>query len=158
MIWIFFEFTATQILREIKFWCHQTVEKCQSCQFLRSWIVIFSRFSNFSTTNIPNFKVQSFQNWQIWHFWTFSIHQNLISRKIWVAVELSNFNKVKALTSHFESFWSIVFGGNFWIKVGNTGLGNFSWQKWFFWKLHWWLISFGCYSMEGFAPFLVEHS
>ena len=30
----------------------------------------------------------------------------LISRKIWVAVKLSNFNKV--LTSHFESFWSIV--------------------------------------------------
>ena len=34
------------------------------------------------------------------------IHQNLISREIGLAVKLSQ--KSQALTSHFESFWSIV--------------------------------------------------
>ena len=63
--------------------------------------------SNCQVPNVPNFKVQSHQNCQKWHFWTVWIHQNVISRKIWVTVKWSNFIS-QALTSHFESFWSIV--------------------------------------------------
>ena len=40
-------------------------------------------------------------------FLTFWIPQNLILCKIWVAVKII-FQQSQALTSHFESFWSIV--------------------------------------------------
>ena len=40
-------------------------------------------------------------------FWNVWICPNLISHKIWVAVKFSNFYS-QSLTSHFESFWSIV--------------------------------------------------
>ena len=55
-------------------------------------------FSKFELLSRPKFtKNSKFRvlNCQKWHFWTVGIHQNLISRKIWVVVNRSNFNKVK---------------------------------------------------------------
>ena len=61
--------------------------------------------SNFQVAKLPKFNVQCLWNCHKWLFWTVWIRQNVISRKIGVAVKSSNF---QALTSHFESFWSIV--------------------------------------------------
>ena len=88
----FDQFTATQILREIKFG-----------EFKRSKMVNFDNYrgSEFWFWEIwATFKSKIYQNskfslWfcQKWPFWTVWIHQNLILRKIEVAVKWSNFNK-----------------------------------------------------------------
>ena len=58
-------------------------------------ILIWVNLSNFQVPNLLKFKVQSLWNCQKWHFRTFWNHQNLISRKIWLAEKWSNFDKVK---------------------------------------------------------------
>ena len=73
----FDDFAITQILREIKYWQIQTVQKVIYVKF-RVW-------------NCPK-----------WHLWTVWIHQNLISRKIGVAVKWSNVNKVKPFWKFLE--------------------------------------------------------
>ena len=91
----FDHFTATQILREIKFWWIHTVPRCYFCQFQRIWILILVYLGSFQVLNLPKFKFQSFQNCQKWHFWTVWICQNCSSRKIGAVVKWSNCNKVK---------------------------------------------------------------
>ena len=55
----FDNFTATQILCEIKFWWIQTVQKCYIYQFWRFWILILVNLSNFQVPNLLKFKVES---------------------------------------------------------------------------------------------------
>ena len=54
----FDNFTATLILREIKLWRVQTVQKCHFWQFWKFQTLIFSRFEPLSSPNLPNFQVQ----------------------------------------------------------------------------------------------------
>ena len=80
-IWLFYrhsDFTWNQILAN---------SKCYFWQFERFWILISLNLSNLQIPNLPKFKVQSLWNCQKWHFWTVWICQNLISRKIRVAVK-----------------------------------------------------------------------
>ena len=48
--------------------------------------------SNFQVPKLPKFNVQCLWNCHKWLFWTVWIRQNVISRKIGVAVKSSNFN------------------------------------------------------------------
>ena len=80
--------------------------KSHNGKFKRSKNVIDSNFRNAellilvnlgleSCSNVLNRKIRNLWSCQKQHFWTVWIHQNLISRKIGVAVKLSNFNNVK---------------------------------------------------------------
>ena len=64
--------------------------------FRDSELWIFGEFGTWKLLKLTNIKIQKLWNCQLWHFWNIWIRKNLISRKI------------GALTSHFESFWSIV--------------------------------------------------
>ena len=63
--------------------------------FIDSELWIFGKFRTWKLLKFTKIKIENLKNCQKWHFWTVWICQNLISRKIWVAVKWSNFNKVK---------------------------------------------------------------
>ena len=90
----FVDFTPTAILREIKVWWIQTVQKVIFGNFRYSELLILVNFGLESCSNLLKIKIQSLWSCHKWHFLTVWIRQNLISHKIGVAIRLSNFNKV----------------------------------------------------------------
>ena len=71
-----------------------------------------ANLSNFQVPNLSKFKDQRLWNCYTWQFWTVWICQNLISRKIWVAVKWSNFNKV----SLNFTFWKFL-EHSAWVRI-----------------------------------------
>ena len=93
------DFTWNQIL---------TISNCPKISFLAILKVLNLDFSQFEQLTSPKCtKIQSSEslNWQKWHVW---IHHNLISHKNWSGRKIIKFQQSQVLTSHFESFWSIV--------------------------------------------------
>ena len=76
--------------------------------FIDSELWIFGKFRTWKLLKFTKIKIENLKNCQKWRFLTVWIRQNWISRKIWVLVKWPNF-KCQALTSHFASFWSIVY-------------------------------------------------
>ena len=88
----------------VKFWQIQMVKKCHFWLFYRFWISIFSKFEPFLKSQIyqnSKFGVSEIGKWQCL---TFKFCQN------WFQAKLSGKSMLVlwTLTSHFESFWSIV--------------------------------------------------
>ena len=84
----FYNFTATQILRGIEFWKNWNIKKCNFDSFkdFRLWILVI--FSIEKLLKFTKIKILTLQNCQKSQFLNVSIHHNLISCKIWVAVKL----------------------------------------------------------------------
>ena len=110
--------TATQILREIQFWRIQTVQKWHFWQFQRLRTFNLGKFGTWKLLKLTKNQNSEPLKLPKWHFWTVWICQNMISRKIAVAVKWSKFNKVK------PNF-------TFWKFLEHSGLLNIgSFQKW----------------------------
>ena len=94
----FDHFTATQILRENKFWWIQKVQNCYFClEVLNFDISKFYQISKFRVSKLPKMTFLDFLNLPKLDF-----KQNLSGSK------MIKFQQSQALTSHFESFLSIV--------------------------------------------------
>ena len=91
---VYDHFTATQILYEIKFWRIQTVQKCCFWQSLRCQVYQKSKFRVSKVAKNDIFG--PFELAEIWFL------LNLSGGK------MIKFEQSQALTSQFESFWSIV--------------------------------------------------
>ena len=88
------------ILQPLRFYVKSNLANSNSPKMLilTIWDSEFWFLVNLSTLQVPNllkFKVQSVKSCQKWHLCMVWLYQNLISRKIRVAVKWSNFNKVK---------------------------------------------------------------
>jgi len=101
--------------------------------FLAILEVLNFDFSTFEQLSRPKFtKIQSSESLKLpkWHFWTVWIHPKLITRKIWVAVKSSNFNKVKPYTvPDLPNKGSKLLAGPFWVWLPMVECLNF-----IFWK------------------------
>ena len=83
------DFTWNQILAK------SDGQKMLFWQFSNSELWIFGKFGIWKLLKFAKKQNLESLNFTKMTFWTVWIHQNLISRKIWVAVKRSNLNKVK---------------------------------------------------------------
>ena len=107
------DFTWNQIL---------TISNCPKISFLAILKVLNLDFSQFEQLTSPKFtKIQISESLkQKWHVWTVWIHQNLMPHKNWSGGKIIKYQQSQALTSQFESFWSIVQKYSVWIMIGRV--------------------------------------
>ena len=107
-MWKSHDFSITQILREIKFWQIQTVQKCHFGNFRDSELWIWENLGFESCSNVLKIKIHTSKMAKNDIFGPFEFAE------IWFHVKSDGGKVIKlhqsqALTSHFQSVWSIVF-------------------------------------------------
>ena len=121
-------FTATQILREIKFRKFKKFQQFKNVFFGKirgSEFWFLANLSNFQVPNLP--KIQRSESLKLPQM-TFLDHLNSPKcdfTQNWSGVKIIKFQQSPALTSHFESFWSIVYC-SFW-QFSTTNC-DFTWN------------------------------
>ena len=139
-VWKFWDFPATQILREINV-KESRSSKTAILTILKLWVLILMNFTiywglKFTKTNIQNLKSKEMATFQILHW------SELISRKIWEAKNLSSLchrNDVENMEfcSHFlqKIPWNhIVFPHIFQIRVNLSFFNTMNFTVWKFKK------------------------